>query len=68
MTRKHFKALAESLKGCKPSKYDEDGGWSSEYHTWKVCCNAVAKSCQVFNPAFDTARFLEACGYDDARY
>jgi hypothetical protein len=65
MTRKHFIVLAKSLKECKPSKYDEDGGWSREYHTWRTCCIAIANSCRVFNPAFDSARFLEACEYND---
>lgn len=48
MTRKHFEAIAKALKERKADLY---------------ICEAIAHECGVFNPAFDRAKFLKACGH-----
>lgn len=48
MSRKHFKAIAEALKGAKASL---------------EVCQAVASQMYQFNPHFDRTKFLEACGH-----
>ena len=47
MTRKHFRAIAEALKGAKASP---------------EVCLAIASAISQFNPYFDRTKFLEACG------
>lgn len=49
MTRKHFEALAFSLKTNNASL---------------DLCGDVARICKETNPRFDTRRFLEACGFN----
>lgn len=50
MTRKHFKALAESINliRSKPARTE--------------AAIAVAHVCMKFNPDFDATKFFEACG------
>lgn len=49
MTRKHFEALALSLKTNNASL---------------DLCTDVANICKATNLRFDTRRFLEACGFN----
>lgn len=48
MSRKHFRAIAEALKGAKASL---------------EVCQAVASTMYQFNSGFDRDKFLEACGH-----
>jgi hypothetical protein len=63
MTRKHFVALAESLRKSRP---DMSGQLSPElliqFGTWKRIVRDVARVCRGFNPRFDVDTFTEACG------
>lgn len=56
MSKKHFKELAEQLRMCLK--------WASAEERPGVIksIDAVADACQQFNPRFDRARFLAACG------
>ena len=61
MTRKHFQALAETLKGSRPWNID-----SAARFQWEADVKAVASALRQFNPRFNNARFLEACGVNEA--
>lgn len=62
MTKKHFKALAEELRGVRP-----EGEFSPqrqrEFLVWSRCIHAVEDVCREVNPRFDRERFRTACGY-----
>ena len=62
MTRKHFKALADALKDSHPTQTGDASPDSAE--TWKRTVENVAYACRSFNPHFDRARFLAACGWE----
>lgn len=49
MTRKHFVAMAASLKEAGASL---------------AVCHAMADFCNTQNSNFDWSRFMVACGYD----
>jgi len=55
MSRKHFKALAEALKACRP-------GASIYLDQWRNDVEAIADVCQISNPRFKRQTFKEACG------
>jgi hypothetical protein len=62
MSKKHFEALAAALKSVKsvqgfPPRTPEA--------TWVTTCLTIANTLQDFNPRFDRARFLAACGVED---
>ena len=59
MTRKHFEALAAALRN---SHIEGDPSYIDQ---WIVDCQAVAEICARFNPNFDRARFLAACGVQE---
>ena len=61
MTRKHFEALAAALKITGPAGYLTSG----EGHQWRADVEQVADVCARFNPTFDRARFLAACGVQE---
>ena len=48
MTRKHFEAIALTLKTSGASE---------------AVCEALAFDFKAFNPLFDANRFMMACGY-----
>ena len=48
MTKKHFEAIAKTLRDNKADKY---------------VCEALAFDFGLFNPNFDRERFLTACGF-----
>jgi hypothetical protein len=57
MSKKHFNALAAALLDVLPTDPQ-----SRERQQWSRDVQAIATVCKRFNPLFDTARFLEACG------
>lgn len=52
MSRKHFVALASEIRSI----------FDAEHR--RTAAITVAKACRQFNPAFDAARFFEACGVE----
>ena len=62
MTRKYFEALAAELKRVGPD-YWIDATSRDTVHMAAV--QAVADVCARFNPTFDRARFLAACGVQE---
>jgi hypothetical protein len=62
MSRKHFKALAESLKAEKPGE-----NWNPNKRVqWELDVQAIANTCARFNSNFKRERFLAACGIEDS--
>ncbi|MCK9602017.1 MAG: hypothetical protein M0R06_23430 [Sphaerochaeta sp.] len=53
MSKKHFQALAETVKGLQVLREDD------RYFV----ALALADMCQGFNARFSRARFLDACGF-----
>ena len=64
MTKKHFEALAAALKQA-----GQEYGDSATYHKgqWRRDVEMVALTCMSFNPNFDRARFLKACGVEEGK-
>ena len=60
MTKKHFEALAAELMHRAPEGKQARFGWI-------VAVCAVSDVCARFNPNFDRARFLAACGVEEAK-
>lgn len=56
MSRKHFEALAAALS-ASAHRFDSE-------HDRVVAAETVADTCAHFNPNFDRARFLKACGVE----
>lgn len=61
MSKKHFEALAAALKAMQPHLTEE------LIYQWELDCDAVADVCARFNPNFDRARFLTACGVEEPK-
>ena len=53
MSKKHFKALADMVKGLQILKEDDR----------LIVALSLADTCKEFNLRFDRSRFLEACGF-----
>lgn len=63
MSKKHFEALAAALKDNRPV----EGGMSFYQFSeeqWLDGVGRIADVCARFNPNFDRARFLAACGVE----
>ena len=55
MSKKHFQALADMIKGLSATLKESD--------RWIVAVS-LAVVCEGFNANFDRARFLAACGFE----
>jgi hypothetical protein len=71
MTKKHFEALAAALKATSPDRHDEECTRVNDRMAraecvcqWQQDVDALADVCARFNPNFDRARFLAACGVE----
>lgn len=78
MTKQHFEQVAEMFRTNRPST-DRDGLWSDRHSAtenareegrldgalfqWETCVEDFASVAAQWNPRFDRARFLKACGY-----
>lgn len=56
MSKKHFVALANNLFRARPE------GKGAAFKAWVAAVDAVADASASANPAFDRARFVQACG------
>lgn len=56
MTRKHFEAIAATLK-----RNSQLAVLVPEH--WNALVADIAATCSTFNPGFDSQRFYEAAGY-----
>lgn len=79
MTKRHFEAMAEIVHSILVGEWTDDTPvWSDAerigctYHTHSAYERAVQTAeafiilAQAFNPAFDSTRFLQACGLTSA--
>ena len=62
MTRKDYVKLADVLKDLTPVKMADTGYYQGASDTHYTTCHKLADALASDNPAFDRARFLEACG------
>jgi hypothetical protein len=72
MTRKHFQALADALKGARTCwaeheaddypNFPKDG--CPEQEQWRRAVRAVGDACYAANGRFDRGRFERAAGFD----
>lgn len=69
MTKKHFDALADALSTARPITYgyNTPSQVADALAPWEESCAAVARVCARFNPNFDRARFLAACGVEETK-
>ena len=69
MTRKHFEALAAALKDNRPAKDVQAFGYAARFseEQWLDGVGRVADVCARFNPYFNRARFLKACGVEEGK-
>ena len=61
MSKKHFEALAAALRASQPNSDDHGGSLLTQ---WQLDVDVVTEACARFNPNFDRARFLAACGVE----
>lgn len=61
MTKRHFEAIAKTLRASKPVRGDDIARQEAKF-TWLTTVNRLAATFQDFNPNFDAERFLAACG------
>lgn len=54
MTRKHFKAIADSFKQNKPDGYQREIQWLKDIES-------MANTLAQFNERFDKEKFVKAC-------
>lgn len=59
MTKKHYVIIAAILKRWKPTPAD-----TKEYRVWSSIVYDITTTLEKYNPLFDRARFLEACGFE----
>jgi len=62
MTKKDYVLIAEALKDLTPVKMADTGYYQGSSDTHYTMCHKLADALANDNPAFDWARFLEACG------
>lgn len=64
MQKRHFEALAAALRAVKPGNNEAARLTPVAYLQWSRDVNAAANVLASFNPRFDRARFLQACGVE----
>lgn len=60
MQRRHFEAIAETVKGLKTNEFLK---LTQQQH--EEIALTFSGMCRRENPRFDKARFLKACGVED---
>ncbi len=66
MTRKHFNAIADSLRFSRPIVDLTSAQGRGRLDQWQTDCLAMADTCKSFNGRFDRDRFLGACSIETA--
>ncbi len=61
MTKQHFEAVAESIKFRVTNAINQ-----TEKDAFELLASDLAARFAIFNPRFDTQRFLRGCGLADA--
>ena len=64
MSKKHFEALAAALNETRPGFTGTRKDCSDRMKVWFKDVDAITEVCAIFNPNFDRARFLAACGVE----
>jgi hypothetical protein len=64
MTRKHYQAMAESLRFAHPSKHMDASTYGRAVEQWMRDVQSVADVFAADNSRFDRSRFLSACGLE----
>lgn len=59
--RRHYEAVAATLKRCKP---DKDTAWGSNLKLWEEVCLEFVRTFRADNGNFHTYRFYAACGME----
>jgi hypothetical protein len=67
MTRKHFRALAEALRACRPDVIPGTNVIPDDTarKVWYQACSEVSKVCARENSLFNASKFFDACGVPD---
>ncbi len=65
MTRKHFEALAQSLRFARPDRGEESPAPTPAVAQWRADVRAVADVLAGSNGRFDRGRFYRAAGMED---
>ena len=63
MTKHHFIAIAKVLNDTRPGNFERS---TDRMLTWIDIVNELTALCRSSNERFDEAKFLEACGYNEA--
>ena len=64
MTRKHFQDMADRLQHCKPSP-ENNPLYMESYSMWRRMVWEMVDFCRNQNAAFNTQRFVDACGMEE---
>lgn len=64
MTRQHFRAIAETLRGLRP-EWPQDGQAACD--RWSDAVRCFADLCSASNPRFSRERFYAAAGVEEPR-
>ena len=59
MTKKHFIALADTMKYQKPCQIAKPKGYADRLETWQNIINGLADFCASQNPNFNRERWMD---------
>lgn len=62
MTRKDYNLIAEAIANAKAATADYTDPWQAENGAWEAA-RYLSLALRRTNPRFETARFMDACGF-----
>lgn len=62
MTRKHFEAIAASLKRSRPADLGDSSYAVGCRDQWNCTVGGLVNVCSASNALFSPSRFVQACG------
>jgi hypothetical protein len=68
ITRKHFEAIADSIKNLKQGLIDSGELIYSDLQLVIDMVDDMCDMCRQDNPNFDRDKFIKACGFEDGLY